>query len=522
MPGSMALYESSVGAEHRRSLGQYWTAPKVAAFMVNWVSESSNGGIHDPAYGLGAFADALPRQSPIPFTASEIDPAVVDFARLHSRVDVRIAVEDYLLSWGMQFDNIVCNPPYMRFQNFRNRGEVLGEFKRHLGIRLSGYTNIASAFLMKSLAELRRGGRLAYVMPLEFLNAGYGSIVKAQLLSSRHLASLIRLECEKEAFPEVTTSVGIILYDAARRHSKVDFYNCKKVDTLSGILASPPHRSVPTETLDPSSKWLHHFKHVSVAVREDGMVPIGHYGRFSRGIATGANEFFALKPAQARELGMSGSDYKPCITKSAHVRRPIFDSPDFTELMLEDRASFLFSPDDRPSDAARRYIEQGEQKEFDQRYLTASRRPWFKTERRVPAPILVGVFSRGGYKVVLNRAGVLNLTCFHGFQPNALGRRYVERIFLYLMSSAGRDIASLASRQYGDALAKFEPNDLNVALAPGPEWFDSLSALDVEDAIRHVQKEAELPARIESRFASLVVSEGARAHTQIETPKSLF
>ena len=52
------------------------------------------------------------------------------------------------MSWGCEHQSIVCNPPYMRFQHFRNRDAVLNAFSENLGLRLSGYTNTASAFLI--------------------------------------------------------------------------------------------------------------------------------------------------------------------------------------------------------------------------------------------------------------------------------------------------------------------------------------------------------------------------------------
>ena len=505
-------YDAQVGIAHRRSLGQYWTDPAVAAFMVDWVSGSGKPGIHDPAFGLGAFYDALPAPNRIRFTATEVDPAVAGFWHRTGCGGVDLTVGDYLLSWGRRAENVVCNPPYMRFQHFKNREVVRNEFYRQTGVRLSGYTNIASVFLLKSLEELARGGRLAYLMPLEFLNTGYGGIVKRRLIEGGHLAGVIRLECEKEAFPEVTTSVGIVLYDAGSVHPAVRFFSVSSVNELNAVLSTAPDSSIPHESLDPTAKWLHYFEGKANKTPREDMVPIGRYGRFSRGIATGANEFFALTPSRMRELEMSESDCSPCITRSAHVRQAVFDDVDFAALMQRDKATLLFSPGARPSPAALRYINLGQRRGFDRRYLTASRKPWFRTERRSPAPILVGVFSRGGYKVVRNHAQVLNLTCFHGFQPSSVGLQYIDQLFLYLISDIGREIVALSSRQYGDALKKFEPNDLNTALAPSPSWMESLSRDDVASAMAHVRDASILPSELETRFESLMVAQHSGGH----------
>ena len=124
-----------------------------------------NRHVHDPGFGLGAFYKAASK-SGVKFTATEIDPEILTHWRnANPDTDIDISREDYLLSWGKRFGNIVCNPPYMRFQKFKNRDLVFHRFEEELGIKLSGYTNSASAFLVKSLSELEPSGRLAYIMP---------------------------------------------------------------------------------------------------------------------------------------------------------------------------------------------------------------------------------------------------------------------------------------------------------------------------------------------------------------------
>lgn len=472
--------------------------------MVSWVLAGNRKSLHDPAFGLGAFHVAVSQKKGVAFTGSEVDPKVLDYWRRHSPDSTaQVLEEDYLWSWDRSYSNIVCNPPYMRFQHFRNRDQVFAEFKRRTGLRLSGYTNTASTFLMKSLFELAQGGRLAYVMPLEFLNAGYGEMIKKRLVTDGHLAAIVKLSCEKEAFPDATTSVGIVLYDTSVVRSDVDFFDAQSIKELPELLKGCPVSKVPLRDLDPAAKWLPFLRRKSAQPHRENLVPIEHYGRFKRGIATGANEFFALRPSRARELGVSAVDLRKCVTRSAQVRRPVFTGEAFASLVSDDESTYLFSPAPSPSPEALQYIRFGERKHFHERFLTSKRTPWYKTEDRSPSPLWVGVFSRGGYKVIRNRADVLNLTCFHGFQPNLFGSLYTDRLFLYMMSDAGREIVSLSIREYGRTLDKFEPNDLNGALAPDPSWFDGIDEADVVESMAQVEATGILPYDINARFSAL-------------------
>ena len=115
----------------------------------------------------------------------------------------------------------------------------------------------------------------------------------------------------------------------------------------------------------------------------------------------------------------------------------------------------------------------------------------------------MGVFSRSGYKIIRNYSSAVNLTCFHGFQPNLMGLQYLDHLFLYLSSNAGREIVSMSSRRYGDGLNKFEPNDLNTAFVPIPQVFDSISPRDVSSALEHLIDTASLPEYVESWFEGM-------------------
>ena len=494
-------YCRTVSEEHRKEIGQFFTHPKVADFMVEWVLGSGVRELYDPAFGLGAF---LPMEPDVSFSASEIDSVAINYCREKAASNLPFLIqEDYLRAWGKCHPNIVCNPPYMRFQKFLTRDSVFADFKRHLNLTLSGYTNTASAFLLKSISELDGRGRLSYIMPLEFLNTGYGSLVKARLLEGSHLVAIINLECEKEIFPDATTSVGILLYDCAVESQKVSFYSLKSIDELQSLDFIQPTTMIEVDKLDPNAKWLPYFQSDKVSFNQELIVPLDYYGRFSRGIATGANEFFVLSQSKASSLGISPHECQPCITRSSQVSHPIISDKDVSEMLEADIPALLFSANGTVSSGAKEYIRHGETLGYHERFLTKHRTPWYKTESRSPSPLLLGVFSRGGYKIILNRSNALNLTCYHGFQPNLFGLRYVSHLFLYMLSKTGREIIGLSMRKYGDALDKFEPNDLNSANVPKPDFFDKITAEEVEYGIRAVSLEGVLPKELEERFAQL-------------------
>lgn len=498
-------YLEGVGERHRKQFGQYFTHPDVADFMVKWVLASGYPSLHDPGFGLGTFYREAVDGRRIDFTAGEVDPVVLNFwEKATGREAHFVERGDYLLSWGKKHTNIVCNPPYMRFQKFLNRDDVFSAFTQNAGLRLSGYTNTASAFLLKSLTELDGRGRLAYIMPLEFLNTGYGKIVKSKLLEGGHLASIIKLDCEKELFPDAVTSVGIILYDAAKYHQAVDFYAIASIDALPRVFERPPMARVPLESLSPDSKWMQYCTLNDSEVDTSSLVTLNYYGRFTRGIATGANKFFVLRPSAVKATKLNDAECLPCLTRSSQVRQSIFSTADYELLAKSDAPVLLFSPGPNHSTAAKRYIRFGESNGYHQRFLTKNRSPWYRSEVRNPAPLLMGVFSRGGYKIIRNQSNAVSLSCFHGFHPNFYGQHYLDHLFLYLASQPGRSVMALAMRKYGDALDKFEPNDLNSALVPSSTAFDDLEYAAVKQAMDYVEENDCVPDYINDFFGAMV------------------
>lgn len=506
-PDTIGAYSTFVGREHRKKFGQFFTPQSVATFMCRWVISGGARQIYDPAFGLGAFFTAAKNIGYQGyFSGTEIDPIVLQHVceTGTSQTKLSLSNADYLSLWGDKHEAILCNPPYMRFQNFRDRANIFDSFERRIGLRLSGYTNSASTFLLKSIAELELGGRLAYIMPLEFLNAGYGTLVKSQLLRGGKLKALIQLEAEKEVFPDSITSVGIILVSNDGCESPVRFYSIADLGDLPDLLATKPKRSVPPDDLCPSEKWLKYFENSATSINQGSLISVKEYGNFSRGIATGANEFFVMSSSRARRYRLPDTAFSPCISKSHQITQTIFGDEDLKNLEAIDAEILLLDVIGKETNSISEYIRVGESNGYHLRYLTRMRRPWYKIERRTPAPLLFGVFSREKFKVIRNYSSAVNLTCFHGFHPNIFGSAYVDKLFLYFQSKVAQKILSMSMRRYGDGLVKFEPNDLNYALAPSFSWFDDVAQESVDLGLQACSGGNALPTVVEDIFEPLL------------------
>jgi hypothetical protein len=188
--------------------------------------------------------------------------------------------------------------------------------------------------------------------------------------------------------------------------------------------------------------------------------------RCSRGIATGANDYFTLRESDRRRWGIDRRDLRICITKAQHLTDGVLRPADVRRLINEDRRIYLLCPRRPLSPAVRRYLAEGRLRGVDRRYLPAHRPVWYLPEHREPAPILVSVFARGEFRFVLNRARAVNLTAYHAIYPRDPAPAGVQALFDYLTSPAARRALRLHTRIYADGLSKLEPRDVEALPIP--------------------------------------------------------
>ncbi|MDR0660371.1 MAG: Eco57I restriction-modification methylase domain-containing protein [Prevotellaceae bacterium] len=96
-------------------------------------------------------------------------------------------LKDYIYNdWENKYDGIICNPPYFKFHDYDNKS-ALKEIENRTKVKLNGSTNLYTLFLLKSVVRLNPNGRIAYIIPSEFLNSDYGKLVKAFLMRKKFL-----------------------------------------------------------------------------------------------------------------------------------------------------------------------------------------------------------------------------------------------------------------------------------------------------------------------------------------------
>jgi adenine-specific DNA-methyltransferase len=237
---------------------------------------------------------------------------------------------------------------------------------------------------------------------------------------------------------------------------------------IEDIIANYPNFSDTEQTynfseLNSEIKWKAYYQKQN-SIKFKNLVPFSTYAKVVRGIATGSNEYFTFNSSKAKEFEIEEQYLLPCICSAKDAKTSFFTTQNFEELKQNDKSIFLFNAQKSTDKSVISYIQKGENEEINKRFLTASRTPWYSLENRQPAPIWVSVFNRTGLRFIRNEANISNLTSYHCIYPkqtSLFSEIEIDLLFAYLLTDIAKQIFEDNSRQYGNGLQKFEPNDLN-------------------------------------------------------------
>jgi len=467
--------------EYRRSAGQFFTPRWIARGMASWVISTKPRRVVDPAFGFGILLDECVRQGYIgKLVGYELD---LDLVRkwqcaFGNTSTVELIAGNFLESKKELVEAAIVNPPYNRFQNRELPAQASLQLAQMLGETASGYTNQYALFLYLVISRLSQDGRAAFIVPSEFLATGYGTQVKKFLMKSGRLRHLIIFDSNHRIFPDAATTACVLLFDKGLCsdlniwHLSGQTDNKRFENICNDVSMDAADTCISLLNLDPTMNW----QGLGLSQTNlNGFIPLGTFGSIKRGIATGANEFFVLSPSKIKELQFCSKDLVPCIASANSVSDLLFTADHWSLLKSTNKPCFLFDGLTSPSVSGEAYIKVGQVQGIHERYLTRMRKPWFRLESRASSPLLLAVFGRHGFRVILNQSTAVNLTAFHGFYPKPEYVHFVNFIWLYFQTPTALATYSGYHRSYGDGLNKLEPGDWSKLYVPDWRRWDSES-----------------------------------------------
>lgn len=194
-----------MAARNVEQLGQVFTPANVVDFMLDLCRNS--GRILEPSAGDGAFFSRL-QQRQANCVGIEIDRRV---APAGARVEDFF---DYPLS--EQFDSIIGNPPYVRFQ------DVAADTRKKLKSDLfDGRSNLFLFFIEKCIRHLKPGGELVFIVPREFIKLTAAKKLNAWLYAQGSITHFYETG-DVRVFGDHTPNCAIFRFEKGRQDRRME------------------------------------------------------------------------------------------------------------------------------------------------------------------------------------------------------------------------------------------------------------------------------------------------------------
>ncbi|PKO92033.1 MAG: SAM-dependent methyltransferase [Betaproteobacteria bacterium HGW-Betaproteobacteria-10] len=180
-------------------LGQVFTPPSVVNFMLDLCQ--NKGRVLEPSAGDGAFFHFL-QERQADCVAIEIDPKVAPTG---------VEVSDFFAyPLSEQFDSIIGNPPYVRFQ------DVAVDTKKQLKSKLfDARSNLFLFFIEKCIHHLKPGGELVFIVPREFIKLTSARKLNAWLYEQGSITHFYETG-DQRVFDEHTPNCAIFRFEKGR------------------------------------------------------------------------------------------------------------------------------------------------------------------------------------------------------------------------------------------------------------------------------------------------------------------
>ena len=460
-----------------KTLGAYFTPEAVADALVRWAVRDPGDLLLDPSSGDGRFVARHPNSVGI-----ERDPTSV--AEASARAPDAAIVQSDFFTWAFadrrRFDCAVGNPPFIRYQRFSGAiRQVALDYCRRLGVIFSGLSSSWAPFIVAAASKLRTGGRIAFVVPAEIGHAPYATPLMEYLLANFGCVHVVAIR--EKIFPRLSEDCWLLFADnAGCRAEGIRFSRLERF-TPGGM---PPAVSELISVDEWRVRWGARLRPFLLPTRvrnlytrvaaDPGSVRLGQIAQIGIGYVSGANEFFHLRPSEARRFSIPDEFLLPSIRNSRYLNGDAISDVDIERWIAKDEPVFLLRIPSRvrvPA-AVQEYLDTAEGLLARASYKCRNRNPWY-TVPDVRRPALVLTYMSGiSPALAVNRSGC---TCTNALLAVDLRSGLFQNGDAFSAeglpeawgSPVGRLSCEIEGHPLGGGMLKLEPGEArNVVLAP--------------------------------------------------------
>ncbi|TAL16051.1 SAM-dependent methyltransferase [bacterium] len=487
--------------------GGYYTPSDLAGFIARWVGQGNPSSILEPSCGDGAFLTELakcPSTASANIVAFELDRKEAGIASQRAKehgLSASVHASDFLgwaldqlASSGTRFDAVVGNPPFIRYQylpaEFQDRSERV--FSR-LNCKFTKHTNAWVPFILASFAMLKRGGRLAMVVPSEIIHVLHAQSLRSYL--GKECRRLVIIDPEQLWFEDTLQGTVILLAEKRLCDSEKpegvgiipvrarEFVSCDPAEIFSTpkpINGKTVAGKWTRALLDKGSRDLldELMEHPDVHCFED-------IADVDVGIVTGANNFFLVTDEVVQQYKLKDHVH-PMFGRSEHCPGVIYDTKQHrTNAQTGKPTNFIWFKNSSVtiSSSVKSYIEIGEQQKLHTRYKCRVRSPWYSVPSIYATEIGMLKRSHDTPRLIFNRIGAYTTDTAYRIRSKGVSAQRLVTSFVNPLTALS---AELEGRHYGGGVLELVPSEIEHLAIPLP----AKTKLDIKKLDHAVRNES--------------------------------
>ncbi|MCU0285443.1 MAG: class I SAM-dependent methyltransferase [Acidobacteria bacterium] len=475
--------------------GGFYTPEPIADFILKWAFNGADDyDILEPSSGSGVFLEQIKKNNYKynSITAIEINGTEAqknNNIHLKNKSVLNMDFHAFCNSSNKQFDLVIGNPPYIRYQYFSKDQQCEAEkiFKR-VNLRYSKLTNAWVSFLIGSSLLLKTAGKIGFVLPAEMLQVSYARTVREFLSTFFNKIAIVSFK--KLVFPQIQQEVILLLCEKNQSQSHlIDHLELDDIMCLNNTDVSLLKQ--PAKKIDlKSSKWTFYFldqREIDFleAISKQNLIPtIGDYASVEVGITTGANDFFTVSSAIVERFSLQNY-VSPLVGRSVQVNSLKFTSEDWENNVTSGaKAHILIFPvmeQLKNNEKVMEYLVSGMEKNLHKGYKCRIRDEWHQMPSLwIPDALFIrrnNVFP----KLIINEAGAYTTDTMHRIKikkhtdMNALAASFYN--------SLSFAFSEISGRSYGGGVLELMPSEVEKIRLPYHEY-NSVLLNDIDQMMR--------------------------------------
>jgi adenine-specific DNA-methyltransferase len=475
----------------KKRSGAYFTPHCVSETLVSWACQNPSDRMIDPSCGDGAFL-ANHRNS----VGIEQNPVSAHLAI--ERAPGALVHEGDFFTWAIEtherFECAAGNPPFIRYQTFK------GDMRRRaldlcldLGVRFSGLTSSWAPFLVATAGLLKRGGRMAFVVPAEIGHAPYAAPLLEYLVASFARVQIVAVR--KKLFPALSEDCWLLYTEGFGGKSEAIEFTI--VDEFKST-KSPPTPTIRINLDEWRAIWNRRLRPylLPVSVRnlyadtlEDQQTRrLADFANVGIGYISGDNSFFHLRPSDAERLSIPKRFLQPAVRNGrALPERQITKATVESWKRNDDPVLLLrLTRDQDLPISIRDYLNSSAGRTARLGYKCRNRAPWYAVpDVQIPDYVLSYMSGRRA-NLVRNAAGVSCTNSVHSIRIR--DKEVASRCLGQWSSPFVRLSCELEGHALGGGMLKLEPREAGRIVFPAFPTFGNEHDEELEDAVNTMQR----------------------------------